>query len=214
MTIGSTLKAGLEALGLAPSAKSQLLADSLIQESEAERQRIRHAQIADRAANLGEQTSRSLAFEPRRAAALAAVERKQAELQAAIEARHVIEHAHRGEMLDLSMRCGRIEGALLASASPQIEAFMKEMQAAWQATFEERDSISERTIAGSMRETWTNVASVDRRATAIRAVMEIAPGLAFEPLDDTEVEVRLSDLRDSLPAVESRPLQHRHGAVA
>lgn len=207
MAIGQALRKGLEALSLVPSAKSQQLADSLVKESETERLKNRRRLADERAALVAEHRAVAETYREQHDVAVAGVVRKQAELDEAVAAERDVRRAEMGASLRFDTQRNRLDSELRTSASPLIAACVDELRTLLLTAYskDKRRVIMERQRHGFgvAVPLWNNHESLRRRAEAIRAAIPVVDALAYEALDDVELEARLEAIRTGLPSVDA-----------
>jgi len=184
-----------------------------------------HKRLEDRAAWAAELATLDAAelvevrdtYEPARAAALADVKRHDAALADARERLVMIEQARRIAAGDAAIRGERLRGALRASASPLLPAFLSEMRALARATFAQTDTVLEKRLDGSAPVAWSNHGSVTARLDAIRsaiAACDETGTLLYAAIDESSLTAALDRLRATIPDLEPRPRQFRGVSAA
>jgi hypothetical protein len=195
-------------IGDSTSTKAKTFLDAVVAEEREHIYARRQAAADERTSLFAKQTERAKAYAPRRAAGLALVDRKQAEVDAAIAEYQHMEAEERSAMFELERLHGRVSGELAITASPRIDDFARTLRDEIAATFRRYDTVSESRLSGAEVQVWNNKTSVDRRTAALRQAIETVKALAFEPIDDAAVEARLERIWTALPAVEGRPAKY------
>ncbi len=205
MTIASTLSDALAAIGLAPSTKSQQLANSLIQESDAEQLQVRQTTAAELAAAEAAELAAVLAHET----ALKPLQARAEELQGLFDAAQLdvakASAARQVAAHRAGQRIDRLRGALRATASPAIGEFVREMRAALQTTYTARRDVMGHNWAGKDFLAFSNADSVAARAETIKHAIDACGengSLLYAPFDDDGLTAALDLLRRGIPEIE------------
>ena len=143
-------------------------------------------------------------------AAIEAEDRKRA-AEAALKAA-ILEHtraidARWGPKLKFTERLQAIEQQLKTLAHPLLDEFIHELLKLWDEArlavdFDERESAPARITGIKKRIFSSNTNSVHRRVDAIKAAVEQAKRMRYEPLTEQEIRSRLTELKDGLPAID------------
>lgn len=181
-------------------------------EAETTRQ-TRAALLTEDASLLDREMALIRAHEPKRNAADAAVLRASEAARAAKADLARIEYAHRQALAPLSRRREHIASDLFHTRPREaLNAFVAEMEAEIAQTYRSADVVKERHIDGVFRVTWSNQASIIRRAEAVTLAIRKARRLADVAVDEADFTERVAPpLRASLPALDERPAKYWGG---
>ncbi|OFV90050.1 MAG: hypothetical protein A3H95_16830 [Acidobacteria bacterium RIFCSPLOWO2_02_FULL_64_15] len=139
------------------------------------------------------------------------VHRLESELVHARDQLRSVDGVAQGKTFELSSQIDKVNERLLASASPQLAAFVTELRDLRDASYRQRDAVTEKAIDGKGHLKWQNSASIEARVEAIDAAIvacgETGP-LVFEPLDEPALAARLDNMRASIPEIEPRPARY------
>lgn len=212
MRLPDTLRNGLEALGLVPSDKSRAIADALLQEHEADKLARRRSLAHELTATIAAEGIAFRRAETERLPLVDALDRAEAAVLEARERLFAFDAAARAEAWEFYSASQRIQGELRRTASPLIDEFVRELIAMIDATYMARDSCEEEMASGNIRETWTNVASIQTRVAAIRAALDEcreSGTLPYRSLAESELREEIDRMRRAIPDLEEPPARVR-----
>lgn len=155
------------------------------------------------------------AYEKALAPMLTEIERGKAVVVAAERRRDEWRRRRGVDAFAASLKLDRMRGRLQATAPREaIDGFCADMREHLERLRLQADAVNDYDGYGRIRSVWDNYRSTDQCRDAIERAINGARALATEPLAAAELEARFEALRQSIPAVESRPSRFLRGDAA